>query len=109
MAAGLASLVTAKSSSGDSVLVVVEPKRQDDFSIFFQGLKGKRTYAGLRAISAKRPGYLIDQGYELTFRGPKDEKPLIAEYDEVAFAHVVLFASETKSKACISLLRISIY
>lgn len=52
MAAGLASLVTAKSSSGDSVLVVVEPKRQDDFSIFFQGLKGERTYAELRTISA---------------------------------------------------------
>jgi oligosaccharyltransferase complex subunit beta len=42
LAAGLASLVSAKSSTGNSVLVVVEPKRQDDFSIFFEGLKGER-------------------------------------------------------------------
>ena len=41
LAAGLASLVNAKSSTGNSVLVVVEPKRQDDFSIFFEGLKSE--------------------------------------------------------------------
>jgi hypothetical protein len=40
LALGLVSLVQAKSSTGNSVLVVVEPKRQDDFSIFFEGLKG---------------------------------------------------------------------
>ncbi|KAF8954962.1 oligosaccharyl transferase beta subunit [Flammula alnicola] len=79
LATGLASLVSARSSTGNSVLVVVEPKRQDDFSIFFEGLK--------------------DQGYELTFRAPKDEKPAIIEYDEAAFAHVVLLASETKNFA----------
>ncbi|KAF9480879.1 oligosaccharyl transferase beta subunit [Pholiota conissans] len=79
LAVGLASLVSATSSTGNSVLVVVEPKRQDDFSMFFEGLK--------------------DQGYELTFRQPKDEKPLIAEYDVAAFAHVVLLASETKNFA----------
>ena len=41
LAAGLASLVNAKSSTGNSVLVVVEPKRQDDFSIFLEGLKSE--------------------------------------------------------------------
>ena len=40
LALGLVTLVQAKSSTGNSVLVVVEPKRQDDFSIFFEGLKG---------------------------------------------------------------------
>ena len=33
--------VAAKSSTGDSVLVVVDPKKQDDYSIFFNGLKGQ--------------------------------------------------------------------
>lgn len=41
LAVGLTSCVNAKSSTGNSVLVVVEPKRQDDFSIFFDGLKGE--------------------------------------------------------------------
>lgn len=41
LAAGLASYVCAKSSTGNSVLVVIEPKRQDDFSIFFEGLKSE--------------------------------------------------------------------
>jgi len=40
LAVGLATFANAKSSSGDSVLVVVDPKRQDDYSIFFEGLKG---------------------------------------------------------------------
>ncbi|KAF8898247.1 oligosaccharyl transferase beta subunit [Gymnopilus junonius] len=79
LAAGLASLVGAKSSTGNSVLVVVEPKRQDDFSIFYDGLR--------------------DQGYELTFRAPKDESPPVIEYDEAKFAHVVILASETKNFA----------
>ena len=41
LAAGLASYVNAKSSTGNSILIVVEPKRQDDFSIFFEGLKSE--------------------------------------------------------------------
>lgn len=41
LVAGIASCVNAKSSTGNSVLVVVEPKHQDDFSIFFDGLKGE--------------------------------------------------------------------
>lgn len=39
-AIGLAGVVYAKSSKGDSVLVVVEPKQQDNYSIFFNGLRG---------------------------------------------------------------------
>lgn len=38
---GLAGLLEAKSSSGDSVLVVLEPNLpRDDFSIFFKDLEG---------------------------------------------------------------------
>ncbi|CAA7260913.1 unnamed protein product [Cyclocybe aegerita] len=79
LAVGLASLVNTKSWTGNKVLVVVEPKRQDDFSIFFDGLK--------------------DKGYQLTFRAPMDEKPAVIEYDEPSFAHVIILASETKNFA----------
>jgi len=34
----------------------------------------------------------------LTFRSPKAEEPAIIEYEEAAFAHVVVLASETKSE-----------
>ncbi|TFK34877.1 oligosaccharyl transferase beta subunit [Crucibulum laeve] len=77
--AAVTSAVSAKSSTGDSVLVVVEPSRQNDYSIFFNGLKEK--------------------GYELTFRAPKEEKPVIIQDDVPSFAHVILFASETKNFA----------
>jgi len=51
VAAGIASIVNAKSSTGNSVLVVVEPKRQDDFSIFFDGLKGVLKELGIITMS----------------------------------------------------------
>jgi len=73
---GLASVLHAKSSAGNSVLVVVEPKQQDNYSIFFNGLK--------------------KQGYELTFRGPKEEEPTLTEFDAPSFAHVILFTPDTK-------------
>ncbi|KAK0185906.1 oligosaccharyl transferase beta subunit [Armillaria mellea] len=72
-------LLDAKSSTGDSVLVVLDPAAQSQFSIFFNGLK--------------------DSGYELTFRGPKDEAPLLIEDDVASFAHVIVFASDTKNFA----------
>ncbi|KAJ7281774.1 oligosaccharyl transferase beta subunit [Mycena rebaudengoi] len=75
----LSGFLHAKSSEGDSVLVIVEPAYRKDFSIFFDGLKA--------------------QGYELTFRGPKDETPLLVEHDVPTYAHVILFASESKSFA----------
>jgi hypothetical protein len=37
----LLSFAKAKSSIGSSLLVVVEPNRKDDFSIFFDDLRGK--------------------------------------------------------------------
>lgn len=40
LAVTFASSVYAKSSSGDSVLVIVEPKKQNDYNIFFDGLRG---------------------------------------------------------------------
>lgn len=42
--------------------------------------------------------FVLDDGYELTFRSPKDESPPIIEYDESSFAHAILFASGTKSE-----------
>ena len=41
---------------------------------------------------------MIDDGYELTFRSPKDPSPPIIEYDESSFAHAIFLASETKSE-----------
>jgi hypothetical protein len=38
---GLVAFVNSKSSAGDSVLVVVEPNHRDNYSIFFDGLKGE--------------------------------------------------------------------
>jgi oligosaccharyltransferase complex subunit beta len=40
----------------------------------------------------------VEQGYELTFRAPKEEKPVVVEHDVPAFAHIILFASESKSE-----------
>ncbi|KAJ7115820.1 oligosaccharyl transferase beta subunit [Mycena epipterygia] len=75
----LSGLLHAKSSDGDSVLVVLEEAQRKDFTIFFDGLK--------------------EQGYELTFRAPKDEKPVVVEHDVPAFSHIILFASESKNFA----------
>lgn len=33
-------IIDAKSSTGDSVLVIVDPAQKNDYSIFFDGLKG---------------------------------------------------------------------
>jgi oligosaccharyltransferase complex subunit beta len=46
LALSVASLLCAdaKSSTGDSVLVVVDPKNQDQYSTFFEGLKGEWYY-----------------------------------------------------------------
>ncbi|KAF5386854.1 hypothetical protein D9615_001982 [Tricholomella constricta] len=74
--AGFATGLNAKSSTGDSVLVIVEPKQQDNYSLFLNGLK--------------------KQGYDLTFRAPKAEAPVVIEYDDPTFAHVILLASENK-------------
>lgn len=68
----------AKSSTGDSVLVVLDPSLQrDNFSIFFKGLEAN--------------------GYDLTFRAPKDVQPAVIQDDHAEFSHVILFAPEAKS------------
>lgn len=41
--------------------------------------------------------FLLEQGYDLTYRAPKDVKPLVMEDDIPSFSHVILFAPETKS------------
>jgi len=41
LAITLVSAVHAKSSTGDSVLVIVEPKKQNSYNIFFDELRGK--------------------------------------------------------------------
>ena len=75
---GLAVAVAAKSSTGDSVLVVLEPSLDKaNYSTFFQGL--------------------TDKGYDLTFRSPKDAAPTIIEDDVAQFSHVVIFAPDSKS------------
>ncbi|KAG9126388.1 oligosaccharyl transferase glycoprotein complex, beta subunit [Ceratobasidium sp. 392] len=74
------SYVSAISSTGNSVLVILEPKlKREDYSTFFNGLKKR--------------------GYSLTFRSPKDVSPAITEYDVPSFSHVILFAPTSKSFA----------
>ncbi|KAF8311567.1 Dolichyl-diphosphooligosaccharide-protein glycosyltransferase [Clavulina sp. PMI_390] len=68
----------ALSSSGSSVLVLLEPKlKRDDFSLFFGGLE--------------------ERGFNLTFRSPKDVAPAVAEFGVPSFDHVILFAPTTKT------------
>ena len=40
---------------------------------------------------------ILERGYDLTFRAPKDLAPLVIQDDIPSFAHVILFAPETKS------------
>ncbi|EKM83135.1 hypothetical protein AGABI1DRAFT_111630 [Agaricus bisporus var. burnettii JB137-S8] len=67
----------AKSSSGDSVLVIVEPKKQADYTLFLDGLREK--------------------GYDLTFRSPRADAPLLTQDGVPSFSHVIFFAPDTKS------------
>ncbi|TFL01061.1 dolichyl-diphosphooligosaccharide-protein glycosyltransferase [Pterulicium gracile] len=77
---GLSAFVRAKSSQGDDVLVILDPKlNRDDYSLFFGGLE--------------------KDGYSLTFRAPKDVKPKIIKDDVPSFSHVILFTPETKGYA----------
>ncbi|KIM28805.1 hypothetical protein M408DRAFT_329251 [Serendipita vermifera MAFF 305830] len=76
----LSTLCAATSSSGSRVLVVLEPAlAKDSFSTFFNGLEAR--------------------GYDLTFRAPKEERPLLVEYDVPNYDHVIYFAPSTKSFA----------
>lgn len=76
----LTKLSFASSSSGDSVLVVLDPSLdRENYSIFFSGLEKR--------------------GYNLTFRAPKDASPAITDYGVPNYDHVILFAPDTKSYA----------
>ncbi|PVG02191.1 Dolichyl-diphosphooligosaccharide-protein glycosyltransferase 48kDa subunit [Serendipita vermifera] len=76
----LSALCAATSSTGARVLVVLEPAlSKSSFSKFFEGLEAR--------------------GYELSFREPKAEKPLLVEYDVPNFDHVIYFTPTTKSFA----------
>ncbi|KAF8638843.1 hypothetical protein AX17_001901 [Amanita inopinata Kibby_2008] len=76
---GLLASVQARSSTGDSVLVVVEPEQQNNYSLFFGSLK--------------------DRGYDLTFRAPKAAEPPLVEFDAPSFSHVILFPAASKNLA----------
>ena len=74
----LAVSACAKSSSGNSVLVVLDPTLdKGNYSTFFNGL--------------------TENGYELTFRAPKDTTPSVLEDGVAQYSHVVVFAPESKS------------
>ncbi|KAG8217186.1 Dolichyl-diphosphooligosaccharide--protein glycosyltransferase subunit WBP1 [Butyriboletus roseoflavus] len=76
----LLSCALAKSSSGDKVLVLLDPHLDKaNYSIFFNSLEKR--------------------GYDLTFRAPKDASPAITAYGAPNYAHVILFTPETKSYA----------
>ncbi|KAK2460666.1 hypothetical protein APHAL10511_007136 [Amanita phalloides] len=79
LAAILLAGVEARSSTGDGVLVVVEPEQRQKYSIFFQNLRGR--------------------GYDLTFRVPKAAEPPLMEFDTPAFSHVIILAAEPKHLA----------
>ncbi|KAH9926096.1 dolichyl-diphosphooligosaccharide-protein glycosyltransferase [Fomitopsis serialis] len=81
---GFAAAALAKSSTGNSVLVVLDPgSSRDNFSRFFDGLGAR--------------------GYDLTFRTPKDAHPAVIAHDHPEFSHVILFAPESKSESIILL------
>ncbi|KAJ3817607.1 Dolichyl-diphosphooligosaccharide--protein glycosyltransferase subunit WBP1 [Lentinula raphanica] len=67
------------SSTGDSVLVILEPAKKAEYSIFLAGLEKK--------------------GYSVTLRAPKEEQPLVIEDGVPNFSHVMLLASDTKNFA----------
>ncbi|KZT11101.1 dolichyl-diphosphooligosaccharide-protein glycosyltransferase [Laetiporus sulphureus 93-53] len=76
----LAHSVLARSSTGDSVLVVLDPGlKRANFSTFFDGLE--------------------ERGFELTFRAPKDVQPAVIADDHPNFSHVILFAPDSKNFA----------
>ncbi|KAG8911485.1 oligosaccharyl transferase glycoprotein complex, beta subunit [Tulasnella sp. 418] len=78
--ASLAARVVARSSTGDSVLVVLEKGlNKEDYSIFF--------------------GNLERRGYQLTFRQPNETTPEVIKYDVPQFSHIIFFAPTTKTPA----------
>ncbi|KIY64111.1 oligosaccharyl transferase beta subunit [Cylindrobasidium torrendii FP15055 ss-10] len=75
----LVTLVVARSSTGTDVLVIVSAEEQKDYTLFFEDLEGR--------------------GYDLFFREPKAEKPVLLDADVPQFHHVLMLASDTKAFA----------
>lgn len=84
---GIVFAVAARSSTGDSVLVVLDAVAdRDNYSTFFNDL--------------------TEKGYSLTFRSAKDATPVIIEDEVAQFSHVVVFAPNSKSMSPTSLCRV---
>jgi oligosaccharyltransferase complex subunit beta len=86
--------VQAKSSTGNSVLVLLQPDlNRNNFTIFFDNLQSKldNLLHQPRALN----GY-PERGYDLTFRYPKADTPRILEDDIPTFNHIILFSPDTK-------------
>ncbi|KAK4686169.1 oligosaccharyltransferase complex subunit beta, partial [Tremellales sp. Uapishka_1] len=76
----LACVVVARSSTGDKVLVVLDPSVvKDEYSKFWESLQ--------------------DRGFALTFKGPKDESAELVRYGQQQFDHLIMFAPSAKSFA----------
>ncbi|WWD16332.1 hypothetical protein CI109_100758 [Kwoniella shandongensis] len=74
----LLGLVSARSATGDRVLVVLESAvSKDDYSKFWGSLKAR--------------------GFELTFKEPKDKDTELIKYGQNQYDHLILFAPTTKS------------
>ena len=92
---GLFGAVWAKSSTGNSVLVVLQPDlKRDNFSIFFNNLESKSGFCSSQEIIVL--SMCAERGYELTFRAPKSDTPTIIQDDIPNFNHIILFAPDTK-------------
>lgn len=97
--------VQAKSSTGNSVLVVLQPSlKRDHFTTFFDNLESKLGISfvyksGLPVLTIQ---CIPERGYELTFRSPKADKPPIIEYDIPTFSHIILFAPDTKCEKLVT-------
>ncbi|WWC85977.1 uncharacterized protein L201_000848 [Kwoniella dendrophila CBS 6074] len=74
----LIALVTARSSTGDRVLVVLDSNvKKNEYSQFWESLETR--------------------GYELTFKQPKDKDAELVKYGELNYDHLVMFAPGAKS------------
>lgn len=75
---GLASTAVARSATGDRVLVVLEPQAE------------KAAYSKLWAS-------LESRGFDLTFKGPRDDSAELVKFGEPQYDHLIMFAPSAKS------------
>ena len=90
-ALAFAGLVNAQSSTGNSVLVVLDNDlKKESFSAFFGGLESLFLLSFIASAAALTK--FAERGYELTFREPKATEPPLVAYDVPQFNHVILFS-----------------